>query len=391
MFFPDTFLSRSRAFSKSKADSVTAPFYRLNNEAEVDSPALVVFPDRIERNIDAMIRIAGGVERLRPHVKTYKMAEIIRAQMARGIKKFKAATIAEAELTASCGAADVLLAYQPVGPKVGRLVDLVRAFPGTKFASLVDNPQTLTVIASTFVAAGLTLPLYVDLNVGMNRTGVAPGAAALSLYAQLSGTAGVSAAGFHIYDGHLHDPDVQQRRVSCTAAFAPVMALVKSAADAGLARPVLIAGGTPSFALHAQDRPNVELSPGTLLLWDRGYELECPDLPFIAAAVLLCRVVSRPQAGLLCVDLGTKAVASEMPQPRAYFPDLSDAHCVAHNEEHMVLRTPDAERLAVGDVLYAIPWHICPTVNLHSAVWVARDGNARDRWPVAARARRLSV
>lgn len=370
---------------------MSEPWYRLTNESEVDSPTLIVFPDRIDQNIEAMIRIAGGVQRLRPHVKTYKMAEVIRAQVARGITKFKAATIAEAELCALCGAADVLLAYQPVGPKVARLIDLVRAFPATTFASLVDNPGSLAVIGAAFFAAGLTLPLYVDLNVGMNRTGVAPGDAALSLYARMAATDGVRAVGFHIYDGHLHAPDLRQRRAACDAAFDPVVGLIKCVHEAGLPPPVLVVGGTPSFALHAQDRPQVELSPGTLLLWDYGYGQECPELPFVQAAVLLCRVVSRPQDGLLCVDLGTKAVASEMPLPRAIFPDLHDVECVAHNEEHMVLRTSDASHHTVGDVLYAMPWHICPTVNLHSDVLVARNGQARERWLVAARARRLSI
>src|SRR5437899_467683 len=99
-------------------------WHKVVNVREVASPALLVYPDRIEENVRRMIQMAGGVERLRPHVKTHKLAEVIRMQMKQGITRFKCATVAEAEMTASCNAQDVLLAYQPVGPNAERLVRL---------------------------------------------------------------------------------------------------------------------------------------------------------------------------------------------------------------------------------------------------------------------------
>src|SRR6185295_15502208 len=106
-------------------------WFTISNLAEVASPALLVYPDRVEENIRRMIRMAGGAERLRPHIKTNKLPEVIRMQMDQGITKFKCATIAEAEMVAACGAPDVLLAYQPVGPNVHRFIQLVQKFPGT--------------------------------------------------------------------------------------------------------------------------------------------------------------------------------------------------------------------------------------------------------------------
>src|SRR3982751_4513709 len=100
--------------------SARTDWYRVSNVDDVASPALLVYPDRVEENIRRMIRIAGGVERLRPHMKTNKLPEVIRMQMDQGITKFKCATIAEAEMVAGCGAPDVLLAYQPVGPNIAR-------------------------------------------------------------------------------------------------------------------------------------------------------------------------------------------------------------------------------------------------------------------------------
>src|SRR2546421_9581295 len=114
-------------------------WHTVANVDEVASPALLVYPERVESNIQQMLRIAGGAERLRPHIKTHKLPEIIRMQMAHGITKFKCATIAEAEMAANCGAPDMLLAYQPVGPNVHRLIQLVKTFPKTKFSTIGDD------------------------------------------------------------------------------------------------------------------------------------------------------------------------------------------------------------------------------------------------------------
>jgi D-serine deaminase-like pyridoxal phosphate-dependent protein len=154
--------------------------------------------------------------------------------------------------------------------------------------------------------------------------------------------------------------------------------------------PRVVTSGTPTFPMHAR-RDGVECSPGTCVFWDAGYARKLPDLDFLPAAVLLTRVVSKPTANRLCLDLGHKAVASEMPHPRVIFFDLNDCTPVVHSEEHLVLETPEAERYTVGDVLYGIPWHICPTVALHSEVVVVRNARAEERWKVAARDRTLTI
>jgi D-serine deaminase-like pyridoxal phosphate-dependent protein len=127
------------------------------------------------------------------------------------------------------------------------------------------------------------------------------------------------------------------------------------------------------------------------VLWDAGYAAKLPDLEFQNAAVLLTRVVSRPAANRLCLDLGHKAVASEMPHPRVFFFALPDARAVGHNEEHLVLETEHAAEFPVGSVLYGLPAHICPTVALHDRVQVVRNDRITEEWAVTARARRLTV
>src|SRR5580700_11394912 len=125
----------------------TAPWYELSNVSDVDSPALLIYPDRAEENVRRMIAIAGGPDRLCPHVKTHKLAELVAMQMALGITKFKCATIAEAEMVAGCGAPDVLLAHQPVGPKAHRLIELIKKFPRTAFATIVDDAGAIRALS----------------------------------------------------------------------------------------------------------------------------------------------------------------------------------------------------------------------------------------------------
>ena len=192
-------------------------WFTISNTAEVASPALLVYPDRVEENIRRMIRMAGGAERLRPHIKTNKLPEVIRMQMDQGITKFKCATIAEAEMVAGCGAPDVLLAYQPVGPNIHRLIQLVRTFPGTGFSALADDEGTMRALSGAAVSAGVTVNLFLDLDCGMHRTGVAPGPDAVELYRLISALPGLHAAGLHAYDGHIHDTDLDARTARATS------------------------------------------------------------------------------------------------------------------------------------------------------------------------------
>jgi len=365
-------------------------WYKVNNVDDVASPALLVYPERVEENIRRMIRIAGGVDRLRPHMKTNKLPEVIRMQMAQGIMKYKCATIAEAEVAAVCSVPDMLLAYQPVGPNVKRLVQLVQKFPATRFSALVDDAGAVKALSQAASAAGVTLDLFVDLDCGMHRTGIAPGADAVALYQLVTRSPGLRAAGLHVYDGHIRDSDISRRAVACDQAFSQLEAVRKQLVDSGVAVPLIVAGGTPTFPIHAK-RAGVECSPGTSVFWDLGYETLLPDMDFLPAVLVLTRVISRPAANILCLDLGHKAIASEGPHPRVEFLELPDARATGHSEEHLTIETPRAADYPVGSALYGIPWHICPTVALHQEAVVVREGRAAERWQVVARARTITV
>ncbi len=229
-------------------------WYQLNNIGEIDSPALVIYPDRVKKNIDLLISMIDDVSRLRPHVKTHKAKEATLLQIKAGITKFKCATIAEAEMLAICKAPDVLLAYQPVGPKADRFFLLIRNYPETKFSCLVDNLDAAKVIAGSAAENKITVPVFVDLNVGMNRTGIQPGAAAIQLYKDCLKLKGIRLVGLHAYDGHIHDEDLQLRKKRCDEAFAHVDWLKSEIVKAGLDEPVIVAGGSPTFPIHCKKK-----------------------------------------------------------------------------------------------------------------------------------------
>ena len=365
-------------------------WFHLRDEAAIPSPALLLFRERIEHNLRLMIEIAGGPARLRPHVKTHKLGPLVARQMELGITKFKTSTIAETEMCAAAGAPDVLLAFPQTGPNVPRLCELARRFPETKFSVVADDSLNIRALGKNALAADVTLGVFIDLDCGMHRTGIAPGERAAELYGLIADSRGLRPGGLHAYDGHITESAPAARRAICEAEFAPVLALRAKLEGMALPVPVLVAGGTPTFPIHAAHTDR-ECSPGTTVLWDFGYAEKFPDLAFQTAAVLLARVVSRPAPDRLCLDLGHKSVASEMPHPRVRFLELPDAVALMHSEEHLVIESPRAQEFAIGQTLHGIPRHICPTVALHAEALVIEDGRVVETWPIAARARRLTV
>ncbi len=365
-------------------------WYRIANEEEVFSPSLLVYPERIESNIRKMIQMAGNLSRLRPHVKTHKMAEVVKLQMKNGIHKFKCATISEAEMVAACGAVDILLAMQPVGPNIERFFSLKRKFRTANISCIADSEMVIRKLSAFASGNNLDCSIWLDINNGMNRTGIAPGGEAIKLY-RLAGTMpGLKTVGLHVYDGHIHEKELIRRQQVCDDAFAPVVKMRQELIDSGSGPVNVVAGGTPTFPIHAS-RKDVETSPGTILLWDFGYSSSFSDMDFQHAAVLLTRVVSKPGKDLLCLDLGHKAVASEMPQPRIKIFGMDDYAITGHNEEHMVVKSSHAQKMNQGDPVYAIPWHICPTVDRHDTVYIVRNERVTGQWNVEARKRKITI
>ena len=321
--------------------------YPIHHPEELLSPSLLLFAEDIRRNLDTMIDMAGGAERLRPHVKTHKMPAIIHLAESRGIHKHKVATIAEAEMVASTGGMDVLVSYPIVGsePRAVRSSD-----PGLSRHHLPGDGRPPGIrprfVVRTIPGRTVNSGVLVDLEVGMGRTGIAPGDPAAELYALIAELPNLEPDGLHAYDGQIRDLDLIERRRSATPVIEAVHAFRERLLASGFPVPRLVLGGTPTFPIHARDTtPGVECSPGTCVLHDMGYAEKFPDLPFKPAAILFTRVVSQPRPGRICLDLGHKAIAADPVGPRLKLLGLPDATLGGQSEEHLVVEAPGVDAL----------------------------------------------
>jgi D-serine deaminase-like pyridoxal phosphate-dependent protein len=287
-------------------------------------------------------------------------------------------------LLGKCEAPDVLLAMQPVGPNITRFGALIRKFPKTKFSTLVDNAQSIREIGFWAESEQREIPVFLDLNVGMNRTGVVPSDHAIALYKMIHEHPFLRAAGLHAYDGHIRNPDPEERKRECDTAFGSVTRMKSDLETLGILVTEVIAGGSPTFPIHAK-REGVIASPGTTLLWDARYASSFPEMEFLIASLLLTRVISKPADGILCLDLGHKSVAPEMVFPRVHIYGMENAEQTGQSEEHLVLKTARSEEVHIGKVYYAAPVHVCPTVAKYPEALTVEGGKITGSWKVAAR------
>lgn len=357
---------------------------------KLDTPALVIFPERVKANINTLKAMIDDPQRLRPHAKTHKTKEATQLMLAAGITRFKCATIAEAEMLGMCEAPDVVLAYQPIGPKLQRFIKLTQQYPHTHFSCLVDNIPCAEAIGAAFAATGAAISVYIDLNTGQNRTGIVPGEKAMELYDYCARAKGLVIAGLHAYDGHTRGT-LEERTAQSNEAYAKVEAMLKALQQAGHTNVQVIAGGSPSFPIHAQ-RGTVECSPGTFIFWDKSYLDQCPEQPFHIAAIVVTRVVSLPNDTHICVDLGHKSIAAENElTKRVFFLNAPELKAVSHSEEHLVLYAGEGHSFKPGDVLYGIPIHVCPTVALHERGYTVEEGKLAGEWRILARDRKIGI
>lgn len=367
--------------------------YTIHDTHEILSPALLIFEEVLESNLREMISIAGDPIRLRPHCKTHKMREVIDLELNLGIKKHKAATMAEAEMLALAGVRDIFLAYNLVGPNIARAVKFLEKFPHVTLAATVDHPAPIALLGAAMCSAGKQMGVLLDIDSGQHRTGVSIGPQARELYRQIHSTDGLTTAGLHLYDGQNHQKDIGERTTAVMSIWKQASEFRDGLVDDGFDVPKIVCGGTGSFPVFAKiNDPTIELSPGTCVFHDAGYGEIFPDLNFQPAQMILTRVISRPAEDLMTLDLGYKACAADRPAGRRLlFPDLPDAVEVLQNEEHLVLKTPRAKQYQPGHELLAVARHACPTSAMYQQAYVIRDGKLKACWNVIARDRRLTI
>ncbi|HAK46183.1 MAG TPA: hypothetical protein DCO79_09745 [Spirochaeta sp.] len=364
----------------------------ISNGDKIPSPALIFNEQAIKSNISKAIETAGGPTRLRPHVKTHKTREIVKMQQESGISKFKCATIAEAEMLGLCGAEDVLLAYPLVGPNVDRFIELVKSFTETEFSVVAESRRGAELLSAAAADSGVEIPVYLDLDPGLHRTGIEPGNSAIELYKYISKLPYLKAAGIHCYDGHIHQSELSVRAAAANECYQASLSVQHKIEESGMKAENLVIGGTPAFQIYAQF-PDVQLSPGTCFLNDWDYAKNYKDMQFDFAAVVLTRVISvHPEQSCFTIDTGCKAIASDPDSARGLILELPDAQPLYQNEEHWVFKLITNELPEEGQILHVLPTHICPTSALYSQAHIINSkGDWYTNWKIEARNRRLSI
>ncbi len=351
--------------------------------AKVITPALLIDLTAVQRNVDRLVAMAG-LERLRPHVKTSKLVRTFELLHASGLRRFKCATTREAEYLLSVveDGADVLVAYPHQGPALLRLAALADAHPGVRLALLTEDADHARAVPDE-------LGLFVDVNIGMNRTGVPVDR--VETIERIVNAAGHRFRGVHAYEGHVHAGTTEERRAQCRAAYEPLMATMLRLEERFVV-PELVTSGTPSFAAALAYEPFTTLtavhrvSPGTVVYDDLRTD-DCEELDFESAAQVVARVVSHPAPGMLTLDAGSKAIDAAAGDPCAAVLGHPELTALTPSEEHLPCRV-DGAPLPLGTAVRLVPKHVCPTVNLAESalVW---DGEALTVAPVSSRAHDL--
>lgn len=365
---------------------MTENAYRLIEPAVVHTPCLLVYPEVVGRNVDRMSGILGGLERIRPHIKTHKCKQVVKLLMGRGIGKFKCASVAEVRMLIECGAGDIQLAYPLVGPAIRSLALLLAEHRDAGVSVTVDDPGSAAALNDACKEHDRSVDVLIDVDAGMHRTGIEPGPAADELARTVAGMSHLRLIGLHAYDGHIRKSDVEARRPEVEAAMAGPLEMKQRLAADGLCdgAPILSTSGTLSFIV-AKDIDGIdELTPGSWVFWDGAYnEIDGPRFEF--AALVASRVVCRPGGNRLTLDAGSKGISRDIPGPPIVIdcPGLVPGHA---NEEHQQCEwRGDGPVPEIGRVILFVPRHVCTTFYLYSHVSVVEGGRIVDRWPILCR------
>jgi D-serine deaminase-like pyridoxal phosphate-dependent protein len=367
------------------------PRYRVSGIEDVLTPALVVYPEFIASNIEATLALLGGdVNRWRVHIKTAKLGYTLRMLVERGIRNFKCATTLELLVACQRGAADVLFAYPSVGANACRAREIAEQFPDVRVSVLAESEEQIR------QWRGSRLGIFLDINPGMNRTGIEQSQTekVLSLVRAV-GAAGLKFRGLHYYDGQYGALGERERTGAAHRGYDDLLKLAGEIARSGLAVPEIITAGTPTLPCSLSYKNFLgrafihRVSPGTVVYCDATSLAQLPaEYGYRPAVLVLTRVVSRPRAGIVTCDAGHKAVSADAGVPTCVVVGHPELTPLSPSEEHLPLVLEAvAAGPQVGEALYLLPRHVCPSVNNFDCALLVRDGQIESVENVSARGR----
>lgn len=349
--------------------------YRVRDLSRVQTPALLLYPQFIDSNIGATIEAMNGdANRWRPHVKTAKSGEVVGRLIAHGVKQFKCATTLELLSTCQAGASDVLVAYPMVGANARRVLEIAEKHRDVSISVLAENAEQLK------QWRGHKVGVFLDVNPGMDRTGIQQGL--IQETVELAKLAGPQFRGLHYYDGHISEPDPVVRQSHAEQGYGQLLTLIAAFEAAGVAVGEVITAGTPAMPCSLAFEPFRKgafvhrVSPGTLVYNDLTSLDQLSVIPGLRpAALVVASVVSHPKPGRFTCDAGHKSVSADAGVPTCAVLGHPGWIPLKPSEEHLPVDTRDPEDVpAVGDLVYLLPRHICPCVNLFDTALAIEGG-----------------
>ena len=363
--------------------------YRISNFDDVMSPALVLYPEIIASNIDRTVQLLDGhADRWRVHIKTSKLAYTLRMLADRGVRNFKCATTLELVVGCESGATDIFVAYPMVGANARRVREIAAQFPKVRISILIENQDQL----ARWI--GSSLGIFLDINPGMNRTGIElDQTETIMRTIQCATDQGLEFRGVHYYDGQYGGFEERDRTTAAHAGYDALLAVVAKVRTAGLQVPEIVTAGTPTFPASLTYRKFQgndfihRVSPGTIVYCDATALAQLPrEWGYAPGVLVVSRVVSRPHHGVVTCDAGHKTVSADAGVPTCVVVGHPELTPLSPSEEHLPMQATSS-RPAIADALYLLPRHVCPTVNNFDCALIVRNGRIEAVEKVSARGR----
>ena len=365
------------------ADERIMEAYRFEGDKQLVTPALLLYPAVVDANIETTLQMAGGdANRWRPHVKTAKLPFVMKRMMAFGIQAFKCSTTLELRILCELGAEDVLLAFPISGANADRVKQIARQWPGTRISVLVESE------AQAAAWSGSSIGMFIDINPGMDRTGISQERTeeVLALVKFVAAPGGF--AGLHYYDGHVSGVPAGEREPMAQEGYRRLLTLVRAIENAGTSVPEVVTSGTPAAPYALSYKPFTEsnfvhrISPGTVVYNDLNSLQQLSTFNYRPAVLVLSTVVSHPAANVVTCDAGHKAVSVDSGVPNCAVLGWPALQAQKPSEEHLPLQHADSERLSgslpsIGEPVYLLPKHVCPTVNNFDEAVLVKDGRVQ--------------
>lgn len=355
---------------------------------QIDTPALIMDLDAFERNNALLFgSLQSHAVRIRPHAKSHKCPEISKRQIALGAVGICCQKVSEAQAFADAGIADILIANEVVGQKkIAALIALAKQATVTVCVDHADNVRALSAAAH---AAGITLGVLIEIDVGAKRCGVAPGEPALALAKLIRDLPGLAFKGLQAYHGPAQHFRTQAERktaiLSATDMARTTSALLR---ENGIECETVTGAGTGSYLIEAASGVFNEVQPGSYIFMDADYarnDWASSDMPkFEHSLFVLSTVMSASRPGHAVVDAGLKASSVDSGMPTVF--DRPGLTYVKASDEHGVLAVDAGARpVTLGEKIKLVPGHCDPTVNLYDELVLVRKGRVEAIWPIAAR------